>query len=137
MTNRFVLENKISSIQKYLTILTKYEPLSQDEIIDDVDIKGAVERYLYLVTQSTIDLAEAVIAYKGYRKPATFSEGFTILAENKIINQDLEKRLVKMSGFRNALAHGYEKINYEILHNALQNSLKDIEEFISLVKNIR
>lgn len=136
MTNKFVLENKISSIKKYLQILGKYRALTKEDIVNNIDTKGAVERYLYLVTQSTIDLAEAVIAFKGYRKPTTFSEGFTILTENKTINADLENRLTRMVGFRNSLAHGYEKIDYNILYDALQNRLKDIEEFISVIENI-
>jgi len=136
MTNKFVLENKVSSIKRYLQILEKYKKLTKEEIVNDINTKGAVERYLYLVTQSTIDLAEAVISYKGYRKPTTFSESFTVLSENELISHDLESRLIKMSGFRNILAHGYEKINYETLFEALKNSLKDIEEFISIIEEI-
>ena len=84
MTNLSVIENKISSIKKYLKITERYKKHSREEIENNIDIKGAVERYLYLAAQATIDLAEAVIAYKNFRKPTTMSEAFHILEENKI-----------------------------------------------------
>ncbi|OGM30242.1 hypothetical protein A2630_03400 [Candidatus Woesebacteria bacterium RIFCSPHIGHO2_01_FULL_44_10] len=136
MTNKFILENKISSIKKYLKILDDYKDLSREKITNDVNTKGAVERYLYLATQATIDLAEAIISYKNYRKPATFSESFTILAEEKIIDKILEEKLTKMVGFRNALAHGYEKIDYEVVYDSLQNGPKDIGGFINIVEDL-
>jgi hypothetical protein len=47
MTNLSVIENKISSVQKYLTVLERYRTYSQKEIANDIDRRGAVERYLY------------------------------------------------------------------------------------------
>lgn len=78
MSNLKVIENKKSAIRKYLKILQRYRKRSKKEIEGDIDIKGAVERYLYLAVQSTIDLAEAIIAYKSFRKPTTMSEAFYI-----------------------------------------------------------
>ncbi|HLD61719.1 MAG TPA: DUF86 domain-containing protein, partial [Patescibacteria group bacterium] len=130
MSNRAIIENKISHIRKYLRILDGYQKYSRKEIEENIDLKGAVERYLYLAVQATIDLSEAAVAYKNFRKPTTMSESFYILNEEKIISNELTEKLVKMTGFRNAVAHDYEKLNYEIVYDVLQNRLKDIEEFI-------
>ncbi len=48
MTNIHVLENKISAIRGFLNILERYKKYSRDQIQQDVDIRGALERYLYL-----------------------------------------------------------------------------------------
>jgi hypothetical protein len=48
MTDKNAIENRISAAKKYLKILERYKKYSQAEIEKDVDIKGAVERYLYL-----------------------------------------------------------------------------------------
>jgi uncharacterized protein YutE (UPF0331/DUF86 family) len=101
MTNLSVIENKISATQKYLKILERYKKYTEKEIEEDLDIRGAFERYLYLAIQSTIDLAEAVISYKNLRKPSTMSEAFHILSEEGIISSDLKTKLSKMVGFRN------------------------------------
>lgn len=132
MTNFAVIENKISSIKKYLKILERYQRYSVQEIEKNVDIRGAVERYLYLVSQATIDLAGAIISFKNLRKPATMSEGFYILNGENIIPNELTEKLVKMVGFRNIIAYDYEKINYDIVYDILHQRLKDIEDFIKM-----
>ena len=132
MTNQSVIENKISAIRKYLNILERYKKYSRQEIEQDVDIRGAVERYLYLATQATIDLAEAVIAYRRYRKLTTMTDAFYILNEEGVIPNELTEKMVGMVGFRNVVAHDYDRINYDITYDILQNGLKDIEEFIAL-----
>jgi len=135
MTNLSIIENKISSIKKYLKILERYQKYSRQELEENIERKGSLERYLYLVIQATIDLAEAFISFKNFRKPTTFKENFQILEEEKIITPELTEKLVKMVGFRNIIAHDYEEINYEIVYDVLQNRLKDIEEFISSITN--
>jgi len=76
MTSRDVIENKISSMRKFLGLLDRYQGYSKAKIQEDIDLKGAIERYLYLAAQSAIDLAEALIAFKNLRKPATMAESF-------------------------------------------------------------
>jgi uncharacterized protein YutE (UPF0331/DUF86 family) len=133
MTNISVIENKISSAQKYLKILDRYKKYTVKEIEEDLDIRGAFERYIYLAIQSTIDLAEAVISYKDFRKPSTMSEAFCILNEEGIISSDLKTKMSKMVGFRNLIAHDYDEINYEIAYSILQESISDIHEFLTIV----
>lgn len=129
-----VIENKISSVKKYLKILERYTNYKKEEIESNIDLRGAVERYLYLVIQSTIDLAEAVISYKGLRKPTTLLEAFEILNEEKIIPEKHTKNLIKMVGFRNILSHEYETLDYDIVYDILQNGKKDIEIFLSTIE---
>ncbi|MEK7080361.1 MAG: DUF86 domain-containing protein [Patescibacteria group bacterium] len=136
MTNFSVVENKISSVKKYLTILQNFKKYTRKEIENDLNIKGAVERYLYLVSQATIDTAEAFISLKDFRKPTTLREGFEILEEEKIISVELREKMVKMAGFRNFIAHDYDKIDYDKVYDVLQNRLTDIKEFIEQIKKL-
>jgi len=136
MTDLTVIENKISSIHKYLKILERYKQFTQKEIIGDIDRKGALERYLYLIMQATIDLSEAVIAYKNLRKPSTMSESFHILHEERIIDSDLVGEMIKMTGCRNVIAHDYEKLNYEILYDILQNRLISIKALVEEIEKV-
>lgn len=136
MSNLVVIENKISSIRKYLKILDGYKKYSKEEIENDVNIKGATERYLYLAAQATIDLAESVIAYKKFRKPSTLAESFDILKEEKIISGEMAEKMTGMTGFRNVIAHDYEKINYDLVYRIIQQDIKDVEEFIDIVAKI-
>jgi len=134
MTNNFIIESKISSIQKYLQILKEFQKFSQKQIEEDLYLKGSSERYLYLLTQSVLDLAEAVISFKNLRRPQTYSEFFDILQEEKFILPDLTEKLVKMAKFRNVIAHDYENLDFGIIYDVLQNHLQDVEEFLSQIK---
>ncbi len=134
MTNISVIENKISSIQKCLKTVSRYRKYSRNEIEQDETVRGAVERYLYLAVQSAIDLAEAVISFRGYRKPTTMAEGFSILVEEEVISNELAGKMIRMTGFRNVIAHDYEKIDYGIVYDVLQNGPADIEGFITIVQ---
>lgn len=64
MTGIIVIENKMSSNKKYLKILERYKKYPKRELEFNVDIRDALERYLYLAAQATIDLSEAVVAHK-------------------------------------------------------------------------
>ena len=134
MSTKIVIENKISAIQKYLIILKRYNKYSKKEIENTIDIRGAVERYLYLAIQATIDCAEAVIALKGFRKPTSLSETFYILHEQGILSLHDTEVFVQMSGFRNIIAHDYERINYDIVYKNLHEGLLDITKFIKVIK---
>lgn len=134
MTDIATIENKISAIQKYLKILEGYKKYSRKEVEDDVTIRGAVERYLYLAAQSVIDLAEAVVALKNFRKPSTMGENFYILNEQGAISPALTEKMIGLVGFRNVIAHEYEKVNYDIVFDVLHNRLADTEGFLAAVK---
>ena len=136
MTNVSVVENKISSVKRYLTILEEYKKYSREKIEKDINIRGALERYLYLATQAAIDVADAFISLKNFRKPTTIREGFEILGEQKIISVELREKMVKMAGFRNFIAHDYSKIDYDKVYDVLHNRLQDVEEFVGEIQKI-
>lgn len=136
MTNIGILENKISSAKKYLKILEAYIGVTEKEITSNFEKKGSIERYLYLMTQATIDLAEALISYRKLRKPSSFSENFEILRDENYISNDLCTKLIAMTGFRNVLAHGYEKVDYNVLLEILDDGRNDVIDFINIVEKI-
>jgi len=134
MNSLSVIETKISHIQKYLKLLDRYKAFSQKAIEGNPDLKGAVERYLYLATQATLDLGEAIIAFKEFRRPGTYTDVFYILEEENFVPKSLSEKLVNMTKFRNVIAHDYEKVDFGIVYDALKNRLVDIEKLIKSVK---
>ena len=102
MSSKDVIENKISYIAKQLAILRKYQIHSLDEFLNDVLLVGGLKWELYVVSQAVIDLAEAVIAFRQYRKPTTMREALDILAEEGILAPEFVNRFGKLVGFRNA-----------------------------------
>jgi len=134
MTNLLVIENRLSTIKKYLNVLERYKKYSRKKIEEKIDRRGAGEGYVYLAIQATIDLAGAVLSFKNCRKPASMGESFVILEEEKIISKKLCQQLVKMVGFRNIIAHDYGEIDYDIVYDILHHRLEDIEQFIRIIE---
>lgn len=132
-TKLYQIEDKINKIKHYLDILIKFQKYSLEQITKNVLLKGAVERYLYLATDSVISLIEMVVSFKSLQKPMYYSDSVDILSENGIISNNQQKLLHKIIGFRNIMAHDYEKVDYQIVYSILQNNLTDISEFCDYI----
>ena len=136
MSSRDVIENKISFIERGMTEARKsYHARSLDDFRADRILRGSLERDLYVIVQATIDLAEAIVAYKRFRKPTTMRDAFDILAENDIVPSEFIASFHKIVGFRNILAHGYEAVRVEVLEDVLRNKLTEIEKFLGFAKH--
>jgi len=135
MTNIDILKRKLSEVEKYSQILKPYRKKPKEIIKTDITIYGAVERYLYLLCQATIDLAEALLSYADLRSPGSYKEVFEILAEGDgLISRELSLKMQSMTGFRNILAHAYGKVDFQKLYIVLTKDIDDIKEFIKEVK---
>jgi len=57
------------------------------------------------------------------------NEVFYILYQNKIIDEEMAKKLKSMVGFRNIAVHDYQKINLDIIKQIIEKHLKDLKDF--------
>jgi len=136
MTNINLIEQKINYLKRIFSIIKRYRRFSLKEIQNSDDIKGMIERYLYLLCQATIDLGEMVIGYKKLPQPNRAGDTFDILCEDKIISRPLAEKMHKVVGFRNVLAHDYVEIDYAKLYEILQKDSDDVNEFVLKIKKI-
>lgn len=134
MTSISIIENKISQIKKYQKIIKRLSKFSKKEIENNELVRGSVERYLHLICQSSIDLANIVISYRRERKPIDQRDYFMVLVEEKIINNTMADIMIKLVGFRNVLVHEYTKVDYNIVYDVLNNGVKDIDKFVKIIE---
>jgi uncharacterized protein YutE (UPF0331/DUF86 family) len=97
--------------------------------------RGALLHYLYLLSDSCIVLAELVIKHKGLRIPQSYAESFDILGDNHVLDADFAYRFASIAGFRNFLAHDYEKIDQEMICGQIMNSLDDADIFLLQIRS--
>jgi len=128
------IERKIHRIRDYIDILNTLRPECIEKIKTDKIIRGSVIYYLYILSDSCITLAEMIIKHKSLPKPQTYFEAIEILGENKIIPADFAYDFAKISGFRNFLAHDYEKIDYVELCTVMMDKLNDVEKFLKYIE---
>ncbi len=120
---------KIEKLTEYLRILEELQKISKKNFIDDYRFHGLAERYFQLAIEAMLDAGKLIIIDGGFRKPEDGHDIFSVLCENKIINQSLLSRLSGITGFRNVLVHDYEKIDRNRVYDKLQNNLEDFNKF--------
>jgi uncharacterized protein YutE (UPF0331/DUF86 family) len=86
-----------------------------------------------LLSDSCIVLAELVIKHKRLRIPQSYAEAFDILGENNILEPGFSYEFAAIAGFRNFLAHDYEKIDSAIVCGKILAKLNEVDIFLEQI----
>lgn len=104
---------------------------SREAFLEDRRLQASSERWLQLAGECSIDLANHVIADRGFRRPSTYREAFDVLRDEGVLPAELASKMKGWAGMRNVLVHLYLDVDHEILWNAIENELDDLREFLS------
>lgn len=125
----------MNEIEKYLNELELIIPEFLDDYLDSLEKKLATERAFEKVIEAINDLAILFLKQKRLELPYESTKAFEIMASRNIISPELAFNLRQAIGMRNFLVHQYDKINDELVFNAIHKRLfNDIGEFINLIK---
>lgn len=125
---------RLAAYRRYRDLLDRYVGMAIETVRADDDLRGAMERYLYLAVQAVIDMADMLCRHEKLGAPESMSHSFTLLRESGRLRPELAESLIQMIGFRNALAHGYENLDYGIVGNVLKHRLTDLDAFAEFVE---
>ncbi|MHB1351641.1 MAG: type VII toxin-antitoxin system HepT family RNase toxin [Desulfobulbaceae bacterium] len=125
---------KIGRIREYIRLINSIKDECLARFPVDPLYRGALLHYLYLLTDSSITLAELVIKQKKLRLPQTYYEAFDILGENGDLEAEFAYSFAKIAGFRNFLAHDYEKIAEIVICEKVLSKIEEVEEFLRQVE---
>ena len=128
------IELKIQKIEKYIRILEEYKTDCRERFLEDEMFEGALLHYLYLVSDSSISLAEMMIKYKSFGLTQSYFDSITLLGERKILPREFAYDFAKIASFRNFLAHDYEKIDYIHICEEVLAKLEDIKKYLVYIK---
>lgn len=132
MVDKDIILNKSQTIERCLKRITEeYENnpdnlniiLKQDAII--LNIQRACE--------AAISIAMHIVAEEGLGLPQYSREAFELLANHKIIDEKLSKKLQAMVGFRNIAIHDYQKLDLSILKNIIEHNLINLKDFTNIL----
>src|SRR3990170_6582559 len=119
---------KIGRIREYASFINSMRDDCLKRFATDPLYRGAL-------ADSCITLSELIIKYKKLRLPQTYQEAFDILGENKILEPDFAFSFAKIAGFRNFLAHDYEKIAEISICKGALSKLEGVEEFLRQIED--
>ncbi len=129
------IRQRISRILEYLEVIDSIKDDCEQKFIIDPIYRGAILHYLYLSADTCIALAEQVIREKKLRPPQSYREAFDILGDAAVLTPEFAYSFSSIAGFRNFLAHDYERIEAKIICNEVLNKLDDIREFLRQIES--
>ena len=130
------LASRLATIEQCKKVIDRTKEKGLAHYLKDQDTRLLTERALHLAIEASFDIANHIIASKGYRRPASYSDIFVILREEQVISENLSERLVNMARFRHRLVHLYTTLDNEIVFSILENEFSDILEFAALVSKM-
>lgn len=128
------IKEKIKEIKIFLSELKEIVPSKLEEYKSNKIVKAACERYIEKIVEGITDISFMIIKQKKFEIPEDDIDAFSILADKKIIKENLYQRLKEAKGMRNIIAHEYGKIDDNIIFYAVKDELeKDAEAFLKEV----
>ena len=128
------IAEKLKSLERALLYLESRSDVSLHELIENYELRSAVERNFQIAIEAAVDIGEMIISQEGSSMPETYREVFLRLGDLGIVPSDFADRLSLMAGFRNILVHHYSEIDVVKLHDFLKNRLGDFRTFIRYIR---
>jgi uncharacterized protein YutE (UPF0331/DUF86 family) len=133
MVDRELVLRKMSELEEYQQQLQEFKGITVQQYREDWKTQRIVERTLQMMIETCLDIANHIVADRGYRVPINYADTFKVLGENSVLDKRLVDRMEKMAKFRNVLVHQYEKIEAEIIVGILKKKLGDFNQFTTAI----
>jgi len=91
--------------------------------------------HLWQATQIAIDLGTAACVKFELGTPASYADAFARLRNAEVIGAELARRLVKAAGFRNFVAHAYERLDMRRVHDAALHGPADLRALVAALRD--
>jgi uncharacterized protein YutE (UPF0331/DUF86 family) len=89
MVDAEVVRNKLEHLEEYINDLEEHQDLSLERLTGDKVLFRYLERTIHLAVESVLDIGSHIISDERLGNPKFNSEIIEILAENKIIKENL------------------------------------------------
>jgi uncharacterized protein YutE (UPF0331/DUF86 family) len=128
------MHDRLKILEENLSELALFKKNHTLEEIKNTKTTGWALRYGFLESiQIVIDIACHLVSEYNLGNPETYSECIELLRKYDYIDENLEEKLVGMTGLRNILAHEYVNVKIEKLYGFLDH-LDDMRDFIQQIK---
>lgn len=120
------VRKRLQKLEEYLNILERLRCYSLDEFLANPERYGSAERFLHLAIEAIDDVAAHVVAELELGTVEARRDLARRLREHAYIDEDLERRWVRMIGFRNVLVHDYLEVDRKLVYRVLKENLEDL-----------
>ncbi len=130
-----IVLRKLKNIKKYIDQLQTKSQLSQADYDADFEQQLIVERLLYLLIESAIDVNTHIIVSSSQSLPETYQTSFLTLGEMSVISAELAMEITPSAGLRDHLVHGYDDLDSEIVRQAIAIALNLFPQYLQQVQS--
>jgi len=123
------LRVRLRKLDDTVNDLRNLPPLTLSEYLGNKDRQAIVERWLQIAAQVCVDVAASVVAEYGLTAPDELPNLFVTLGEAGLIPEELGRRMVGLTRFRNILVHDYLTIDPKIVFERSTEGLVDFDDF--------
>ena len=127
-----IVINKIESIQRCVE-RAREELAAADDFEHDYTHQDAAILNVTRSCEQAIDLANHMIRRDKLGIPKDSGDTFDLLANRRLIGDELGRKLKKMVGFRNIAVHEYQDIDIKIVRSVIRDGLDDLLAFTDRV----
>lgn len=131
-----LLSEKTAAIERHLRRVEKRLPTEPGHFLPGTDVSDVVILHLWQAVQLAIDLALAACVKLKLGTPPNYAGAFAQLAEAGHLDDDLARRMVRAAGFRNQVAHAYEKLDMDRVYRAAEQGPEDLRAFLSVLAGL-
>lgn len=131
--DRAVLAERTLALERHLARVAEKLPADAAALVASSDASDAVVLHLWQATQLVIDLAVSACVAQGAGTPPSYADAFRRLQSAGVIDEALAGRLVRAAGFRNLVAHAYEPLDMQRVHQAAQVGPADLRAFVAAI----
>ena len=129
-----LVRRKLATISRNLDALEEADGITLDAYRDDLFRKKGAERLLQEVIEAAVDANLHLLRALGEATPGDYFESFIAVGKAGIIPAELARSLAPSAGLRNRLVHEYDRIDDEIVLNAISEARRTLTDYVAAVE---
>jgi uncharacterized protein YutE (UPF0331/DUF86 family) len=136
LVDRDVFDLRLARLEELLRRLRKLAEVDRASFLDDPALQAQAERWMQVAGELCLDLAQHLIASRGWQTPATYREAFQTLRTEGVLSSELAARMEGWAGLRNLLVHLYLDVDHGRLFQILTEELGEIEDYAAMLAQV-
>ncbi len=131
-----VLAERAAAVERHLARVAARLPVDAADLMPATDGSDAVVLHLWQAVQIVIDLGLSTCLHFNLGTPESYGDAFRRLADADLLDRDLAQRLAQAAGFRNLVAHAYESLDMQHVHQAAVQGPADLRAFLARLRDL-
>ena len=124
-----VILNKVASIQRCVKRIREEHSLQGENWKINFTVQDSILLNLQRACEASIDVANFIVKKQKLGIPQNSRDSFDLLAQAKLIDDQMQLKMKHMVGFRNLAVHEYHTLDLNIIDSMIKNNLSDFEDF--------